>query len=97
MGNTSTELKFDDEYIKEQAKLIGEWANDLQVGIDEYARIMGEIKSNAITSGETANALGEFIEDVEYLKEIVKEMGEETKGMCLSFITEVDEADAHLY
>ena len=36
--------------------------------------------------GATAEALTSFIEYVENLKDIVKDMGEEAKGMCLALL-----------
>ena len=35
--------------------------------------------------------------NLENLKDIVNDMGEEAKGMCLAFLSEVDEADSYLY
>lgn len=93
----NTELKIEDDYIKDQAQLIGEWANDLQESIDKYIAIMNHIIEEAIIEGTTAEALTAFVSYVENLKEIVKEMGTETKGMCLSFLNEVDQADDYLY
>ncbi len=91
------ELKIEDDYIKDQAQLIGEWANDLQEGIDKYITIMNHIIEEAIMEGTTAEALSTFVYYVENLKEIVKEMGTEAKGMGLSFLNEVDKADDYLY
>lgn len=51
----------------------------------------------AIMEGATAEALESFVDYVENLKDIVNDMGEEAKGMCLAFLSEVDEADSYLY
>lgn len=93
----NTELKIEDDYIKNQAQMIGEWTDDLQGGIDKYITIMNCIIEDAIMEGTTAEALTAFVGYMEKLKNIVKEMGTETKGMCLSFLNEVDLADDYLY
>ena len=88
MASNNTELKIDDDYINSQAEQIAKWACDLQGGIDKYT---------AILEGATAEALESFVDYVENLKDIVNDMGEEAKGMCLAFLSEVDEADSYLY
>ena len=44
---------------------------------------------------ETGDAY--LVEDGDVKKIIVNDMGEEAKGMCLAFLSEVDEADSYLY
>ena len=56
-----------------------------------------ELLAAAIMEGATAEALESFVDYVENLKDIVNDMGEEAKGMCLAFLSEVDEADSYLY
>lgn len=97
MASVNTELKIDDDYVNSQAEQITEWACDLQQGIDKYIGILNHILESAIMEGATADALTSFVEYVENLKDIVKDMGEEAKGMCLAFLSEVDEADSYLY
>lgn len=50
-----------------------------------------------IRTNLTIQALESFVDYVENLKDIVNDMGEEAKGMCLAFLSEVDEADSYLY
>ena len=69
----------------------------LQGGIDKYTAILNNILAAAIMEGATAEALESFVDYVENLKDIVNDMGEEAKGMCLAFLSEVDEADSYLY
>ena len=97
MTSVNTELKIDDDYVNSQAEQIAEWACDLQEGIDGYIGILNHILEDAIMEGETAEALASFAGYVENLKDIVNEMGEEAKGMCLAFLSEIDEADSYLY
>lgn len=97
MANVNSELKIDDDYVKTQANMIEAWAGDLQEGIDKYISILNNIRSDAIMEGETASALTDFIAYVGELKNIVNTMGEEAKGMCLAFLSEVDQADSFLY
>lgn len=97
MANVNTALKIDDDYIHSQAKLIAEWTGDLQQGIDKYINILNNIQKYAIMEGATSDALAGFKEYVENLKGIIKEMGEEAKGMCLAFLSEVDKEDSYLY
>lgn len=97
MASNNTELKIDDDYINSQAEQIEKWACDLQGGIDKYTAILNNILAAAIMEGATAEALESFVDYVENLKDIVNDMGEEAKGMCLAFLSEVDEADSYLY
>ena len=97
MANVNTEIKIDDDYVNSQAEQIATWSSDLQTGIDKYTGILKNILEDAIIEGETAEALTSFVEYVENLKDIVRDMGEEAKGMCLAFLSEVDEADSYLY
>ena len=97
MASNNTELKIDDDYINSQAEQIAKWAYDLQGGIDKYTAILNNILAEEITLLGTAEALESFIDYVENLKDIVNDMGEEAKGMCLAFLSEVDEADSYLY
>ena len=97
MASNNTELKIDDDYINSQAEQIAKWACDLQGGIDKYTAILNNILAAAIMEGATAEAFESFVDYVENLKDIVNDMGEEAKGMCLAFLSEVDEADSYLY
>ncbi|MEE1057341.1 MAG: hypothetical protein UH239_08860 [Acutalibacteraceae bacterium] len=97
MSSANTELKFDDDFVRTQAGKLAERASDLQQGIDTYINILNKISSDAIMEGTTAEALNSFIEYVENLKDIVKIMGDEAKGMCLAFLSEVDDKDSFLY
>lgn len=97
MAGVNTVLKIDDDYVKSQAKQIAEWTVDLQQGIDKYIGILNHILEDGIMEGATADALRSFVGYVENLKDIVKDMGEEAKGMCLAFLSEIDEADSYLY
>lgn len=97
MASNNTELKIDDDYINSQAEQIAKWAYDLQGGIDKYTAILNNILAAAIMEGATAEALESFVDYVENLKDIVNDMGEEAKGMCLAFLSEVDEVDSYLY
>lgn len=97
MANVNPELKIDDDYIKEQAKLIAEWSEDIQKGIDKYISILNNILEDAIIEGSTADALSVFSEYVANLKEIISKTGLETKGLCVNFVLEIDDADSFLY
>lgn len=97
MAGVNTELKIDDDYVNSQAEQIAGWACDLQQGIDKYISILNRILEDAIMEGATAEALTSFVGYVENLKDIVKDMGEEAKGMCLAFLSEIDAADSYLY
>lgn len=92
-----TELKFEDEYINGMAKYLNNYATDLQGGIDEYLKILHNIRDNAIIEGDTATALDTFILYADKLKEVISESGTSAKSVCENFITIIDRKDCSFY
>ncbi len=93
----SAEIRLDDEYIKDIGQKLNDYAKELQSGVDSYIKILEDIKSDAIMEGDTAEALKVFIEYAANLKTIIETLGVETKGLCVNFLSEVDNADSYLY
>ena len=69
----------------------------IQKYIDDYLKIMNDILYDSIMEGETAQALKEFLGYAQSLDGIVKTLGQESKGLCVNFLHEIDEADSYLY
>lgn len=91
-----------DEYIKDQISsfLIGN--NDrINYVINRYIEIMRDVKETGIKEGKTADALEEFINQVNNKtsskESSLSNMGNQVRVYCDSFITEIDKADKNLY
>ena len=91
------ELKIDDEFVGEMGKRLKTRGTDLQAGIDSYLKTLESIHSEAITKGDTADALAKFIEYGKSLNTIVGELGENIETVCKNYIEKVDEADQYLF
>ena len=93
----ATELKIDDDYVKEMGKYISTSLNDLDVAYQEYISIMTSIKAEALMKGDTAEALEKFIGYAEFLKEKVSELGQTANKLADDYITDIDEIDSYLF
>lgn len=91
------ELKIEDTYITAMAEYLKNRGDSLQGGIDSYLTILSSIRDEALTEGETAEALSVFITYGEALKTIISGLGENAKITCNNFLIEVDEKDQFLF
>lgn len=91
-----------DEFIKEDvASFLFDNNNKINDVIYEYMEIMREVKEKGIQTGKTADALEEFINQVNNettsKESSLSNMGNQVKRFCDNFITKVDKADKNLY
>lgn len=93
----SAEIKLNDEYINGIGSMFLNWSEILQKHIDDYLKIMNAILNDSIMEGETADAIKEFLSYAQNLDGIIKTLGEESKGLCVNYLHEIDEADSYLY
>lgn len=93
----NVDIKIEDDYYKNMGKLYVEWYKDLQAGVDKYIKILECILEDAIMEGDTAKALEAFLNYAKTLSGIIEPLGAECEGLCVNYISEVDEADSYLY
>lgn len=94
-------LVVEDDFIKNIGSYIKDQGEYLSEIIKKYIRIMKNVKDKGLIKGKTADALEEFIIQVESnanSKSATSEiLGQQTARYCSTFITEIDKADKGLY
>lgn len=91
------DIRIDDEYFNAMGIFYSKEYGELQDGVDKYIKIMESIIEDAIIEGKTAKALESFVNYAKVLSGIIKPLGEECKGLCINYLSEIDEADSFLY
>ena len=89
-----------DEYINDASDFLKEQENNLSEAIYSYIKTMKKVKDNGIMSGETADALEAFIEQVEMTNIKVnkpEDLANQTENYLTSFVNKIDKADKHLF
>lgn len=81
-------------YLKQEGELISDF-------IGEYVKILEDVSANGLIKGKTADALKEFILQVE--SDISKnsknpyDLGKVASRYCTNFVSRIDKADKDLY
>lgn len=91
------DLIVDDENLEEIGNYFKEFSSKLQLYLDEYTNILGEIKAEAIISGDISNTLDAFIMCAKALNSSISDLGIEIKNSVDRYLEEIDEKDQYLY
>ena len=65
--------------------------------IESYVAALQDIHATGIIAGETADALGEFIQRASALKNTVGEVSRQARMKVIDYVADIDEADEYLY
>ena len=97
MALTGKNLVVVDEYYDEIAMQIKVECEHLNDVFDSYKRVLTEVCNNAITEGETSEALRAFNNLSNKLSEIPKKIGNSLYLSLVAYPDAVDKADQYLY
>ncbi len=86
-----------DEEILECAKTLREMCAFLEDGIASYQKILNAVCTDAVRSGDTANAVAAFAQEAAKLNNLYLELGENMELELSNFQTAVSDADEYLY
>lgn len=82
------------ERVKKDVKTV---LHDIEETSGKYKEILETISGTAITSGQTYEAIVQFLQYVDLLCETAKGLGSKSEKLTNDFLAEVDQADAYLY
>lgn len=91
------ELVIEDNYCQSMGNYFEKQGEQLDALIAEYISILREVRDNALISGDTAKALGAYIEYTEKLDKQVGKISQVAKKQVDNFLAEVDSADQYLF
>lgn len=91
------QLIIDDDYCNAIAEYYVKQGAHLDSAINEYIRILKEIRLYGITDGEVAKALSNYISYAEKLKEQMGNISKISKTHVTNFLNKVDRADKYLF
>lgn len=90
-------LIISDEYIEEVGKACAKRGNVLDEILYSFILILKEIRQEAIIEGETAQALGEFIDCISRLRNQLQDISDNVNEACKYFVIDVNDADSFLF
>ena len=93
----SKELVIDDDYCAEIGSYIMTQGQRLEQLIDNYITILNYVREYAITGGETATALGLYIEYAKKLNDHIDSITAKIQKEVSSFLKAIDDADRYLF
>lgn len=93
----SNELIIDDEYCKAMGSYFKKQGEEMDKLTVEYIKILQEVKSKAITSGEVSKALSAYIGYVQKLNKKIGNISTSTKTQVDNFLARVDSEDKYLF
>lgn len=95
--SASSDLKFDDEFVSSAAQSIAARSEELQKYTDRYVAIMNTVTNDAITAGNTSQALKKFTSLAAELGGVIEDLGSETASIAQAFIKKVNAADQKFF
>lgn len=87
----------DESFVRESSQTIRQNLNELNSIIHAYLALLKAVMSRMIKEGETAEALGAFIEYAEKLQDQLVQIGEIVALVLCSYLEEIDSADSYLF
>ena len=92
-----SKLVIDDDYIYDAAAHAKKCAVNLNNVLTSYIKILNQIRSDAIMSGDVAEALSAYISTASKLSGTLKEIGTSINSNGQKFVSAVDDADDYLF
>lgn len=86
-----------DEYINYVSTNVGINGNDLEMILDNYIAILGEIQAEAIKNGEISKALAAYKDCAVQLDGRIKEISDTLSKVTKKFLVSVNQADDYLF
>lgn len=94
--NTLSRTVVDDVHTA-AGKTLQEMCMLLETGISEYAKILGQVTSEAAKAGQTTVRYQEYASMISGLKGQLWRLGNMLNATTTNFITEIDTVDSYLY
>ncbi len=86
-----------DEYLESVAEFFQQQGSRYENAVTAYVNTLQTISAEGIISGDTAEALKEFIAQAEKLVEGIGNISRRARVEAITFLDDVDEADEYLY
>lgn len=93
----NTELRVNDWMIEDNSFAVANTSLWIAISLLKYVNKLKEINSNTIVSGETHEALDQYICLFDNLAEKLGEIGDQYKTLCGNFLSDIDAADSYIY
>ena len=90
-------LIVDDNYVQEVGRFSSVRGRKLEEILDSYVKILSEIETDAISSGEISQAVAAFCECVPLLNDRLSAISTNVSTVADSFIIDVNTADDYLF
>lgn len=93
----NNELIIDDDYCDSMGKYYQEIGTQMDEIVTTYISIIQNVKSNAIISGEVAQALSVYISYAQKLNGMIKSFSTPTAVDVKQFLFDIDEKDQYIF
>ena len=93
----NTEFRVNDWMIEDNSFAVANTSLWIAISLLKYVNKLKEINSSIIISGETHDALEQYICLFDNLAEKLGEIGNQYKTLCGNFLSDVDAADSYIY
>ncbi len=97
MQNTSENFILDESDMTVVKLVIARNGRTLEKMVDEYKRILSQIRFSAILEGKVADSLNDFIAQANVLDNHIQTLSERYGKICDGLVEEVDRRDRYLY
>lgn len=91
------DIIIDDSYVAELAEYIEKYGETFEEFYERYLTLLRGFHARGVSSGNTADAIQEYIATAEALKNYVADSTEVLGQTLREYLNEVDEADRYLY
>ena len=86
-----------DQYVYDALAKCYQRCNSMEIVMDSYVKTLTNMHTNAIVSGDVADALSAFIDAAKALDGEFSQLGSRIKDLRSNFLSEIDEADSYLF
>lgn len=90
-------LIIDDEYVYAVGSACARRGEALEAILDSYVQLLTQARSDALISGEIADALGVFIECVTMLNDQITTISDNINKITQAYVQEINTADSYLF
>lgn len=93
----STHLVVGVTYYNNRANAVKKCCDEYEELLTNYIEYLNNMNTEGIVSGNTADVLESFIEEVKSAKQIISSIGEDYSKQIVNFLDDIDEADDKLF
>lgn len=97
MNNASENFILNEEDMRNIKSILENNGNTLEKMVDDYYRLLTQIRYFAVLEGKTAGKLNELIKNTRILNDHIQTLSVRYGKICDSLVQEVDQRDRYLY